>query len=128
MDFRPIVQARYVSVLLPANLGNFPDNYLKRLPRFNGEAGPSAKYHVSAFLDFVYNMNIEDENVYMRLFVQSLEGNVRIWFRQIRVDAIRKWNEVITIFKNQWGVKKYHVYFLTEIEELKRNPGEQVVH
>ena len=63
----------------------------------------------------------------MRIFVQSLEGNVRIWFRQLRADSIRTWNELITIFKNQWGVNKDHIYFLTKFEELKRNPGEPVV-
>ena len=71
-------------------------------------------------------MNFEQENVYMRLFVQSLEGNVSIWFRQLPVNSIRNWEELTNIFKNQWGVKKDPLYFLTEFEELKRNFGEPV--
>ena len=63
----------------------------------------------------------------MRFFVQSLEGNVRIWFRQLQASSIRNWEELTTIFKNQWGVKKDPLYFLTEFEELKRNFGELVV-
>lgn len=121
------MQGRYAALVLPANLENFLDGYPKHLPRFNGETCPSAKDHVSAFLDFADNMNIEREDVYMRLFVQSLEGNVRILFRQLRVDSIKTWNVLITILKNQWGVKKDLVYFLTEFEELKRNPSELVV-
>lgn len=39
---------------------------------------------------------------------------------------IRTWNELITIFKNQCRVNKDHVHFLTEFEELKRNPSEPV--
>lgn len=120
------MQARYASLVLPANLENFPGGYLKHLPWFNGETGPSTEDHVSTFLDFANNMNIEEENVYMRLFVQSLEGNVRIWFRKLIADSIRNWNELITIFKNQLGVKKDPVYFLTKFEELKRNLGEPV--
>lgn len=69
----------------------------------------------------------EEEDDYMRLFVQYFRRKVRISFRQLRAHSIRTWNEIITIFKNQWGVKKDHVYFLTEFEELKRNTGELVV-
>jgi len=71
-------------------------------------------------------MNIEEENVYMRLFVQSVEGNFRVWYRQLAANSIRNWNELISIFKNQWGVKKDAIYFLAEFEELNRNPREPV--
>jgi len=73
---------------------------LKYLPRYNGETGPSTKDHLQAFLDFADNINIEQENVYMRLFVQSLEGNVRIWFGQLPANSIRNWEELTNIFKN----------------------------
>ena len=62
----------------------------------------------------------------MRLFVQSLEGNVRIWFRQLPTASIRNWEELTTIFKKKWGVKKDPLYFLIEFDELKRNFGEPV--
>jgi len=62
----------------------------------------------------------------MRLFVQSLEGNVRTWFRQLPANSIRSWEELTNIFKNQWGVKKEALYFLSEFEELKRNFGEPI--
>ena len=71
-------------------------------------------------------MNIEQENVYIILFVQSLQGNVRIWFRQLPTTSFRSWEELTTIFKNQWGVKKDSLYFLIKFEELKRNFGEIV--
>ena len=71
-------------------------------------------------------MNIEQENVYMKLFVWSLKGNVRTWFRQLPVNSIRNWEELTNIFKNQRGVKKDALYFLTKFEELKRNFGEPV--
>lgn len=71
-------------------------------------------------------MNIEQENVCMRLFVQSLEGNVRSWFRQLPANSIRSQEELTNIFKNQWGVKKDAIYFLIELKEPKSNFGEQV--
>ena len=69
MTFQPIVQARYASLVLPTNLHAFLAGYLKYLPRYNGETGPTTEDHLQAFLDFADNMNIEQENVYMRLFV-----------------------------------------------------------
>ena len=87
---------------------------MKHLPRYNGESGSSAEDHLQAFLDFADNMNIEQENVYTRLFVQYLEGNVRTWFRQLPANYIRSWEELTNVLKNQWGMKKDALYFLTE--------------
>lgn len=98
--FQPIIQDRYASLHLPDQLNNFPDGYLKHLPRFNGETCLSVEDHLTAFLGSVDNMNIEHEDVYMRSFVQSLEGNIMIWFRQLRDDSIHSWNELTSIFKN----------------------------
>lgn len=36
MEFQPIVQARYVDLVLTQNLDAFPPIYLKHLPRYNG--------------------------------------------------------------------------------------------
>jgi len=58
-------------------------------------------------------MNIEHENVYTRLFAQLLEGNVWIWFRKILAHSINSWAEVVNISKNQWGIKKDVVYYIT---------------
>lgn len=70
--------------------------------------------HLAAFLDFADHMNIEHDDVHMCLFVQSLEGNAKIWFRQLSADLIRPWNELTTILKNKRGVKKDPFYYLTK--------------
>ena len=109
-SFQPIVQERYAALQLPNIINNFPDGYLKHLPRFNGKTSLFVEDNLASFLDFADNMNIEYENVYMRFFVQSLEGNVRIWFRQFMQHSTQSWDELTTIFKNQWGVKKDPIY------------------
>jgi len=73
MAFQPIVQEIYAASVLPQVLDVFPNGYLKHLRKYNGETGPSAEDNLQGFLDFADSMNIEQENVYMRLFVQSLE-------------------------------------------------------
>lgn len=69
---RPIMVARYASIVLPpvSQIHDFLEGYLKYLPRYNGETRRNAKDHLFAFLDFADNMNIEHEDVYVRLFVQ----------------------------------------------------------
>jgi len=101
-SIQPIVVAHYAALVLPpaAQLHAFPYDYLKHLPRFIGETGPSNKDHLVAFLYFVDNMNIEHDDIYIALFVQSLEGNVRIWFRQLQVNSINSRVELVNIFKN----------------------------
>jgi len=69
MAFQPIIHTRYVALHLPNQRNNFPDVYLKHLPRFNHEIGLFAEDHLAKFLDFADNMNIEHEDVYMCLFL-----------------------------------------------------------
>ena len=56
--FRPIVQAIYAPLLLPATLNDFPPRYLKHLNIFNGETCLSAEDHLATFLDFVDNITL----------------------------------------------------------------------
>ncbi len=116
MAFQPILQARYATLVLPQNIDAFPHGYLEHLPKYNREIGSSIEDYLQAFLDFANNMNIEQENVYMRSFVQSLEENVRTWFKQLPTNSIRYLEELTNICKIQWGVKKYALYLLTEFE------------
>lgn len=78
---QPIVEAQYASLVLTptSQLHPFTDGYLKHLPRFNGKPRSSTEDHLATFLDFV------DDMIYTRLFVQSLERNVRICFRQLQL-------------------------------------------
>jgi hypothetical protein len=62
-------------------MNNFPDNYLKLLPKFNGEDEITALEHLSTFDNFTDNLSLEHEDVYMRIFVQNFEGEVRTWFK-----------------------------------------------
>lgn len=129
VGIQPIVVARYENLVLPptTQLHAFPDGYLKHSPSFNAEKRPFVEDPLDAFLDFADNINIEHEDIYTRLFVQSLERNVKLWFRQLQAYSINSWAELVNIFKNQWEIRKDDVYYLTEFEDFKRNPGKPVV-
>jgi len=76
-----IVAARYASLILPQLLYAFPPNdYMKYLPRFNGEGEVTIEEHLNSFYSFADIFNVEHADVWMRLFLHSLYGEARKWF------------------------------------------------
>ena len=77
-----MVAAKYAPLVLPQPLNALPrGDYQKYLPRFNGEGETTAEEHWESFLRYADNKDIEAKDVWMRMFVQSLDGAVRKWFR-----------------------------------------------
>jgi hypothetical protein len=70
-----IVAAIYAPLILIQVLYAFPPNdYMYYLPRFNGEGEVTTEEHLNSFYNFAYNFNLDHADVWMRLFVQSLDG------------------------------------------------------
>jgi hypothetical protein len=75
-----IIAARYEPLVLPQVLRTFPNgDYMKYFPRFNGEGNVTVEEHLASFYSFAENLNIRQSNVWMRMFIQSLDGEVRKW-------------------------------------------------
>ena len=84
-----IVAARYGPLVMPQPLHALPGgDYQKYLPRFNGEGDTTAEEHWNAFFNYADNQNIESKDVWMRMFVQSLDGEVRKWFWELLAGSI----------------------------------------
>jgi hypothetical protein len=62
----------------------------------------------------------------MRVFVQSLDGEVRKWFRGLTPGPIARIEALDDVFLRQWGDKKDFMYYITELGSLKRKKGESV--
>jgi ribonuclease HI len=62
----------------------------------------------------------------MRVFVQSLDGEVRKWFRGLTPGSIDGIEALDDVFLRQWGDKKDFMYYITEFGSLKRKEGESV--
>jgi hypothetical protein len=73
-----IVVARYAPLVLPQSMNALPTrDYLKYMPKFTGEEDITIEEHLVSFYSYADNLNIENEDVWMRVFVQSLDGEVR---------------------------------------------------
>jgi ribonuclease HI len=122
-----IVAARYAPLVLPQPMNALPTgDYLKYMPKFTGEEDITAEEHLAAFYSYADNLNIENEDVWMRVFVQSLDGEVRKWFRGLTPGSIAGIEALDDVFLRQWGDKKYFMYYITEFGSLKRKEGESV--
>jgi hypothetical protein len=97
---------------------------MKSLPKFTGEGDLTTTEHMALFDQFVDILGIEYEDVYMRLFVQTFEGQVKTWFRGLPANSITTYDELETAFLRQWGEKKDHLYYLTEFGALRKKASE----
>jgi hypothetical protein len=69
---------------------------------------------------------VEHANVWMRLFVQSLDGKARKWFRSLTPNSIVDIDALNDTFLRHWGDKKDYLYYITKFGALKRKQGEFV--
>ena len=62
----------------------------------------------------------------MRLFAQSLDGEVTKWFRGLTANSIPNITIMGDTFIRKWGEKKDDLYYITEFNNLRRKNGESV--
>ena len=75
--------ARYAPLFLPQNLDAMPADYQSKIPLFDATQGITTQHHVDRMNEFFDLHEIDEENVTMRLFVQSFGGEVQKWFRAL---------------------------------------------
>jgi len=84
-----IVDARYAPLVLPHPMNALlVGYYLKYMPKFTREEEITAEEHLATFYSYAEKFNIENEDVWMRGFVHSLDGEARKWFRGLNLESI----------------------------------------
>jgi len=84
-----IIAARYGPLVLLTPLNSMPTGeYQKYMPNFTGIEGVIAEEHLESFYSYVDNLDISEDDVWMRVFVQSLDGEARKWFRELTPRSI----------------------------------------
>jgi hypothetical protein len=86
--------ARYALLVLVAPLHNMPQDYQTRLPQFDSTGPLNAQKHFDKMNDYFDLQDVDEVDVQMRLFAQSLIGDMKKWFKTLRVATITD----ITIF------------------------------
>jgi hypothetical protein len=121
------VPDRYKPLELPPILHDLPVNYINNLPRFDGENEKiTAEKHVQNLEDFLDLYEVEDDDVYIRMFALSLGGRVKDWFKNLPAASIRNFQQFMQVFLDRWVIRVNVFLILEEYEHLKRKPGETV--
>ena len=84
-----ILANRYAPLVLPNPLSTMPiGDYQKYMPKFTGAGEYTAEEHIESFYSYAENINISEEDVWTRVFVQSLDGQARKWFKELPANSI----------------------------------------
>jgi hypothetical protein len=122
-----IVAARYAPLILPQPTNPFPvGDYLKYMPKFNGEGDMTVEEHLVDFYSYANNLNNGNEDVWMRFFVKILDGDVRKWFRGLAPGSIAGIEALDNAFLRQCRDKKDFMYYMTEFGSLKNMEGDSI--
>jgi hypothetical protein len=120
-----IIAVRYAPLVLPVGLhALLATNCIKYLPRYNGGGDVTTEEHLVSLYNFVDNFNIDYADVWMRLFVQRLDGKVRKWFQDLPPTSITNIDALDKDFIKEWGDRRDYVYYIIEFGALKRKNGE----
>jgi hypothetical protein len=69
---------------------------------------------------------VDEADVQMRLFAQSLTGDVKKWFKALHAATITDIVVFHRAFLDRWEVKKNPLQILSEYENIRQNQGETV--
>jgi hypothetical protein len=126
---RPLTAAMadiFSPLILPAQFHDLPQDYNLRIKLYDAEGNISTQKHLEWFNDFIELEEVEFEDVKMRLFTQSLAGEVRKWFRALPPTSIADFDAFETNFLVKWGDKKNTLQLLTQYSNMKRSLDETV--
>jgi hypothetical protein len=76
--------------------------------------------------DYFELQEVDEVDVQMRLFAQSLIGGIKKWFKALLVTSIPDLVDFQRSFLDRWEVKRNPLQILSEYESIKRNQGEMV--
>jgi hypothetical protein len=76
--------------------------------------------------DYFDLQEVNENDVQMRLFVQSLTGDVKKWYKGLHVASVLDLTMFQRIFLDIWEVKKNPLQILSEYENIRRNQGDTI--
>ena len=76
--------------------------------------------------DFTNLEEVDEDDVKMRLFAQSLKGEAKKWFRTLAEGSVANARVFEQMILDRWEKKKNFVQFLTQYNYLKRGNDESV--
>jgi len=99
---------RYKPLEFPYILHYLPPKIFKYLPIFNGEDDVREEKHMESFKHFIDCLDIQHEDIFMRMFTHFSVGEVKTWFRDLQYESITSWTNFHDVFLYKWAERKSH--------------------
>ena len=99
---------------------DMPDKYFERNPKFSGNCATTIEDHIDVVWSHLEAYGVEEEDVYMRGFLFSLEGEACRWFDRLLSSSIGGYDAFVTILKIQWSAKMDGKFLLNQLFEIKK--------
>jgi hypothetical protein len=121
------IQDKYNPLNFRSILHEFPLKHYKYLPRLDIELdGKSTEKHIQVFEHFIDLFEIEHDDVSMRSFSQSLQGDAKALFRHLQPQSISSWDELKEAFHRFWGDKKSWYLLISYFYAMRRMKDETI--
>jgi hypothetical protein len=106
------METRYSPFVLATPLHAMPQDYQTRLPQYDNIGFVNAQ-HVDKMNDYFDLQEVDEADVQMRLFAQSLIRDVKKWFKALRPASIVDLAAFNKSFLDRWEVKKNPLQILS---------------
>jgi cyclopropane fatty-acyl-phospholipid synthase-like methyltransferase len=98
--------AIYAPLVFASPLHAMSQDYQTKLPQYDNTVSINAQQHVDKMNDYFYLQEVDEVDVQMILFAQSLTGDVKKWFKALRHASIIDLAAFHRSFLDRWEVKK----------------------
>jgi hypothetical protein len=100
--------------------------FKEHLPRFSRNNIVTTNEHLVAFSNACHNIGANDNDTFMRLFINSLEGKAVIDFFNLPPKILSTWEELIYWFISTYGQSKILTEKLREYNNVTYKDGETI--
>jgi len=117
---------RYAPLVLPTQLHGMPQDYKRKIFFFDATGHYTAQQHVNKMIDYFELHEIDEFDVQMRLFSQTLVGDANKWFKGLLANHITDLVALNRLFIDRWERRKNPLQILSEYDNIRRAPNESV--
>ena len=92
-----------------------PNKYFDNIPNFSKNCTTTIEYHIYVMWSRMEAYGGEEEDVYMRGLLFSLEGEARRLFDRIPASSIGGYVAFVTILKGQWSANLDGIFLVNQL-------------
>lgn len=96
----------------------------KNLPKFLGDGAQHPDEHIVGFYIACGVLGVEHEDVYVRLFIETLQGAAVDWFYHLPNNCITNWASLRTLFEARFKFTENDHALLAQLTQMKKEPQE----